>query len=225
MTKKNNLGMWSVIMVLLLSLLAGCSDKGVDGINGGQTQSLSDRERLYVGTFYFKDNEYHLPMSIDEFEAIGPFRYMYQGGDNTKIMGEIEPGVVYSDEHFYPEGEEWINNVRENYVHGSIRNRTGREIDDLREMDVVSVYVDEDYVLAENFRLPGGIKIGSSKEEVLAAYGEPDKIYEDTIHHSTTLAYQYEAEEYDSRFYYGSQVHLDDETGLVSSFGVRMGAK
>lgn len=225
MKNKMKIGVLSVVLVLLLLVLAGCADKNGDAVNSagttenaGQTQSLSDRERLYAGYFYFKGNEYQLPMPIRELESIDNLHFMYHGVKGSDVSAKIDPGALYMDQHLYPEGEEWINDERSNYLHVSIRNRTD-EATVLYDMDVVAVNMSEGYVLEDDLELPGGIKIGSSKEEVLAAYGEPDSSDD------KSLRYYYETEEYGSTVYYGTTVSLDEKTGLVNWFNVRVGTK
>lgn len=224
--KNMKFSVFSVILVLLLPLLAGCTGQNSGDVNSAdtmesasQTQSLSDRERLYGGYFYFKGNEYQLPMSVKEFEAIGNFQFMYHGELAADVSGvDLDPGDVYWDQHFYPEGEKWVNDARERYLHASLKNRTD-EVTDIYDVDVVSVNMNEGFVFEDDLALPGGIKIGSSKEEVLAAYGEPDST------EKSSLYYYYETEEYGITVYYGTSVKLDEETGLVSWFNVRVGTK
>jgi len=222
------IGAFSVALVLLLPLLASCAAQNSDSEDANsagttesasQTQSLSDKERIYDGYFYFKGNEYQLPMSVKEFEAIGNFQFVYHKELVSDISGvNLNPGTVYWDMEFYPEGADWKNDDRGAYLHTSIKNRTDEEavIDDV---DVVSVNMSEGYVFEDDLELPGGIKIGSSKEEVLAAYGEPDSTKD------TSLYYYYTTEEYDMTVYYGTSVKLDKETGLVIWFNVRTGTK
>ena len=228
MKNKMKIGVFSVVLVLLLPLLASCAAQNSDSEDANsagttesasQTQSLSDKERIYDGYFYFKGNEYQLPMSVKEFEAIGNFQFMYHGEPAANVNGvDLDPGDVYWDQHFYPEGEKWVNDVRENYLHASLKNRTDK-VTDIYDVDVVSVNMNEGFVFEDDLALPGGIKIGSSKEEVLAAYGEPDAAKD------TSLYYYYTTEEYDMTVYYGTTVSLDEETGLVTWFNVRVGTK
>ena len=223
---KMKIGVLSIVLVLLLPLLASCADKNSDDVNSAgtmgnasQTQNLSDRERLYIGYFYFKGNEYQLPMSVREFEAIGNFQFMYHQKLGADIISvDLDPGEVHWDMKFYPEGAAWKNDDREAYLHASLKNRTDKEAA-IYDVDVVSVNMNEGYVFEDDLELPGGIKIGSSKEEVLAAYGEPDDSKE------TSLYYYHETEEFGITVYYGTTVTLDNETGLVTWFNVRVGTK
>ena len=61
---------------------------------------------------------------------------------------------------------------------------------------------------------PGGITLGSTKEEVLSAYGNPQDAYEGD---SITSMYYYNSDSYRN----GMDITIDNETGKVSGITIR----
>lgn len=97
-----------------------------------------------------------------------------------------------------------------NEIMVDVLNNTG-EAQELQDCIIAGISVDE-YDIEDGLTVifPGGIQIGSTKDEVLAAYGEAEDPYEGDYLHMYTW--------YDPNSYYnGCEIDFDAETGLVNS--------
>ena len=63
---------------------------------------------------------------------------------------------------------------------------------------------------------PGGIQIGSTEADVLAAYGEPSDTYESEEYGNSFMWYDENSENY----YDGCSIDTELETGLVDSMSL-----
>ncbi len=81
-----------------------------------------------------------------------------------------------------------------------------------KDCEIWDIYVNETYFEEEpaNVCLAAGIQVGSTYKDVIAAYGEPD--YVSSYTYSSYYAYMLDEITY--------SITIDNETGLVSSFGI-----
>lgn len=94
---------------------------------------------------------------------------------------------------------------------------TGSEPKEVKECLVGSVYADA-YSMTEGgltVIFPGGIQIGTSEEDLLAAYGEADDAYEDEEYGNSYFWYG------EDMFASGFNAGIDPETGLVESISIQ----
>lgn len=81
-----------------------------------------------------------------------------------------------------------------------------------KDCEIWDIYVNETYFEEEpaNVCLAAGIQVGSTYKDVIAAYGEPD--YVSSYTYSSYYSYMLDEITY--------SITIDNETGLVSSFGI-----
>lgn len=94
---------------------------------------------------------------------------------------------------------------------------TGSEPKEVKECLVGSVYADA-YSMTEGgltVIFPGGIQIGTSEEDLLAAYGEADDAYEDEEYGNSYFWYG------EDMFASGFNAGIDSETGLIESISIQ----
>lgn len=94
---------------------------------------------------------------------------------------------------------------------------TGNEPKKVKECLVGSVYADA-YSMTEGgltVIFPGGIQIGTSEEDLLAAYGEADDAYEDEEYGNSYFWYG------EDMFASGFNAGIDPETGLIESISIQ----
>lgn len=143
-----------------------------------------------------------LPCSITDIEALG----LYLDTEETPEDYMVNPGEY---EIAFMENEE------DNYIMVDMINDTDEAVK-IVDCKVGSIYVDS-WATADGditFVLPGGVQIGMSKDDMLAAYGEPDDLYEGDSLHSYTW---YEGDSY----YKSLVIDIDAETGLVSGINLQ----
>ncbi len=178
----------------------GSDDKPAKGSSPAvQSGELGDTWNTY--TVQVNDKVLTLPCSISDLEAAG-----------LKLDDEYTPRdyVVNVDEYELA----WFLDANENEIMVDMVN-TSDEAIELGSCLVGGISV-EDYDI-ENGGLtiifPGGIQIGSTKEEVLAKYGEADDTYEgDSVDMYTW---------WDNDSYYKKcEIDFDRETGLVTGMEI-----
>ena len=148
--------------------------------------------------------------------------------NNTKIIlpcdfAELKALGYTLDEDTDPE---YIVNKGE-YEYGYLADKNGALISvdflnttdgplSIPECKVASIGSDDWFLEGSKMSIvyPGGITLGSTKEEVLSAYGNPQDAYEGD---SITSMYYYNSDSYRN----GMDITIDNETGKVSGITIR----
>lgn len=133
-------------------------------------------------------------------------------------LGELEAVGLKLDTEDMPEN--YVVNARE-YVYTNFEDANGNEVlidivnltDEPKSLGEciiggISVYADELDHGGLSVIFPGGIQMGTPKEEVLAKYGETEDFYEDEDYGCYTWYM-------DGAYYSYCEIDLDTETGLV----------
>lgn len=165
-----------------------------------QSSELGDTWNSY--TVQINDKVLTLPCSISDFEAAG-----------LKLNDEYTPRdyVVNVDEYELA----WFSDANGNEITVDMVNMTDEAIE-LGDCLVGGISVADFEIEKGGITLifPGGVQMGSSKEDVLAKYGETDDIYEGDSEDMYTW--------WDNDSYYKCcEIDFDSETGLVTGMDIR----
>lgn len=165
-----------------------------------QNDALGDSWESY--TVQVNDTVVTLPCTIADLEAAGvKMDTEYTPSDYIVNAGEYELAWFES-----PEGDSIMVDMI----------NKGSEPKEIKDCLVGSVYVDN-YNMEEGdltVIFPGGIQIGTSEDDLLAAYGEADDVYEDAEYGNSYYWYG------DDLFVSGFNASTDPETGLIVSLNI-----
>lgn len=139
-------------------------------------------------------------------------------------LADVEATGLVMDEEYTPDGymvnaQEYVlvycEDANDNELMFDVVN-TADEAKTVRECVVGGVSVD-DYDLEGGgltVIFPGGIQIGSTKEDVIGKYGEPDDAYEeeDDLHMYTWYG--------EDSYYVSCEVYVDPSTGRITHMGM-----
>lgn len=154
-------------------------------------------------TVQVNDTVITLPCTIADLEAAGvKMDTEYTPSDYVVNAGEYELAWFMADSG---------DSIMVDMVN------TGSEPKEVKECMVGSVYADA-YSMTEGgltVIFPGGIQIGTSEEDLLAAYGEADDAYEDEEYGNSYFWYG------EDMFASGFNAGIDPETGLIESLNIK----
>lgn len=169
---------------------------GSDTFTGAGTEGDWQSHSIQIN-----DKMLTIPCSPKELEALGlTLNTEYLIVDESTIIAPYGLEIVkYED-------------ARENTLFVIMAN-TGAEPMPLKDCQIGGITAYDYYVEGMDVRLPGGIQIGSSIEDVLKVYGEADDVHE--------------GEDSDTYYWYGDEdfiscctIETDPETGSVQSIGI-----
>lgn len=166
-----------------------------------QSSELGDSWESY--TVQVNDTVITLPCTIADLEAAG-----------VKMDTEYTPSdyIVNAGEYELA----WFESASGDSIMVDMIN-TGSDPKEVKDCLVGSVYADA-YSMTEGdltVIFPGGIQIGTSEADLLAAYGEADDVYEDEEYGNSYYWYGD-----DDMFASGFNASIDPETGLVESLSI-----
>lgn len=148
---------------------------------------------IFSYSFTLDGEEYTIPMWFKDFEAKG---WEFDGDRTTELKSN-----QYTFSQYWEKGDLRIST----YIANLTPNNATFE-----ESLVTSVSLDKGYNFEKDcvIELPGGIIVGeATKEDIIAAYGEPT----DTIETEYSLVYSYEEDVYNN-----VKLTIDKETGWLS---------
>lgn len=165
-----------------------------------QSSDLGDSWESY--TVQINDTVLTLPCTIADLEAAG-----------VKMDTEYTPSdyIVNAGEYELA----WFESPAGDSIMVDMIN-TGSEPKEVKDCLAGSVYADA-YSMTEGdltVIFPGGIQIGTSEADLLAAYGEADDVYEDEEYGNSYYWYG------DDMFVSGFNASIDPETGLIDSLNI-----
>jgi len=173
---------------------------------------------------------------VEQSSELGATWDTYTVQINDKVLTfpcsfeDVEAAGLILDEDYTPESYminadeyelAWFEDANGNELMFEVFNATD-EAKTMKECMVIGIVVD-DYGLEEGgltVIFPGGIQIGSTKDEVMGKYGEPDDIYEEDeeIHMYTWYV---DDDSYDNYKYKSCNVYIDAETGIVNHMDIQ----
>ncbi len=171
-------------------------------VSGPAAQSSELGETWSSYTVQINDKVLTLPCTYEELEAAGL----------TLDTDDIpEDYVVNANEYKMV----FFEDANDNYVMADLVNGTDNA-KTIKECLVGGISV-TDYGVSEGgitVFFPGGLKIGSTREEMLEKYGNTDDVYEG----DNLCIYTWYAED---TYYSSCEIDLDTETGLINSMNIQ----
>lgn len=165
-----------------------------------QSSELGETWDTY--TVQINDKVLKFPCAFEELEAAGLTLDTEDTPENYVVNANEYVMVYFEDEN-------------DNYIMVDLVNPTDNA-KTVKECLIGGVYV-TDYGISEGgvtVLFPGGLRIGSTREEMLAKYGNTDDIYEgDTI-----CIYTWYAED---TYYSKCEMDIDSDTGLINSMNIQ----
>lgn len=158
-------------------------DKEQDASQGDLSQKWTDLQ------FVFDGKNYQIPFSYKDLEAEGwSFDLADYGYENGYILnpGDYVSGTIHLEKEGYERNEVDV-------AIGFINNAS--EAKDILECEVYSFTLQTNLWLIEDIKYPDmkiakNIGIGSSYDDVKAAFGEPNEFYDDTDNECYYISYE-----------------------------------